>query len=44
VGQLTRLHERHGVEIVEFCPDLEDTFEREPDALAKSTWVWLWWD
>lgn len=31
-------------EIVEFCPDLEETFEMEPDALAKSTWVWLWWD
>jgi hypothetical protein len=31
-------------EIVEFCPDLEETFEMEPDALAKSAWVWLWWD
>lgn len=31
-------------EIVEFCPDLEETFEMEPDALAKSPWVWLWWD
>lgn len=70
VAQLTRWHERHGVEIVaadtetlvfrflrlpedldaltqeivEFCPDLEETFEMEPDALAKSAWVWLWWD
>lgn len=70
VDQLTRWHERHGVEIVaadtetvvfrflrlpedlaaltqeivEFCPDLEETFEMEPDALAKSAWVWLWWD
>ena len=69
-NQLTRWHERYGVEIVaadtetvvfrflrlpedldaltqeivEFCPDLEETFEMEPDALAKSTWVWLWWD
>lgn len=31
-------------EIVEFCPDLEETFEMEPDALARSAWVWLWWD
>lgn len=31
-------------EIVEFCPDLEETFEMEPDALARSSWVWLWWD
>lgn len=31
-------------EIVEFCPDIEETFEMEPDALVKSTWVWLWWD
>ncbi|MFD0724251.1 DUF4253 domain-containing protein [Lysobacter brunescens] len=31
-------------EIVEFCPDLEETFEMEPDTLAKSPWVWLWWD
>lgn len=31
-------------EIVEFCPDLEETFEMEPDALARSPWVWLWWD
>lgn len=31
-------------EIVKFCPDLEETFEMEPDALAKSPWVWLWWD
>ena len=31
-------------EIVAFCPDLEETFEMEPDALVKSPWVWLWWD
>ena len=31
-------------EIVEFCPDLEETFEMEPDGLARSAWVWLWWD
>ena len=31
-------------EIVEFCPDIAETFEMEPDALAQSPWVWLWWD
>jgi Domain of unknown function (DUF4253) len=31
-------------EIVDFCPDLEETFEMDPQALAKSTWIWLWWD
>ena len=31
-------------EIVDFCPDIAETFEMEPDALTQSPWVWLWWD
>jgi Domain of unknown function (DUF4253) len=31
-------------EIVEFCPEWEETFELESQALAESSWLWLWWD
>jgi hypothetical protein len=31
-------------EIVEFCPDLQEVFELDPQALGKSGWLWLWWD
>jgi hypothetical protein len=31
-------------EICEFCPDLEETFQLEPQALVESPWLWLWWD
>lgn len=31
-------------EIVAFCPDLEEMFEMEPQALETSGWLWLWWD
>jgi hypothetical protein len=31
-------------EIVAFCPDLEEMFEMDPQALAKPGWLWLWWD
>lgn len=31
-------------EIVEFCPDLEETFELDTQPLTKSPWLWLWWD
>lgn len=47
VLRFLRLPDDHGAlieEIIDFCPDIAETFELDPDALAKSPWVWLWWD